>query len=101
MTNAIFERTRPIQYSGLSGRMYYVPAPRVQTQQLLPEQKDLVKEREIKQEQEELDEAYDRNRRMRLWQLQRASRRLYGDYNYHRTFSAEPPIGTTPETMPY
>jgi hypothetical protein len=97
MAHATFERVRPIQYSGLSGRMIYIPAMPARTEPLDFTQDYLEPHANIVQ----IDEAYERNRRMRLWQLQRAIKRRYGSYNYHNSSLVEPHIGITTDTKPF
>jgi hypothetical protein len=77
-TNTTYERVRPIQYSSLSGRMIYVPHPRVRAQQPSVVQENLSKRKavEVLEEEKRLAEAEDRNERMRKWQLQRSTRSM-------------------------
>ncbi len=89
----IMESKRPNLYSGLSGRMLYVP-------EVAPELKKKKKIDLSRAAATDMAIAQERNRRIRLWQLQRATRKRYGSYNYHRGTSEDKPIGTTKDTKP-
>lgn len=90
----IIASKKPNLYSNLSGRMLYMP-------EVPPQSKRSLKQVDLSDvATTDLAIAQERNRRIRLWQLQRATRRRYGSYNYHHDTSEDKLIGTTEDTKP-
>lgn len=89
----VFESTKPQGYSSTGTRMWYVPAV---PQRSVP----VAVQRDIYQSPEDVDLAYDTQRRVTDWQHQRSSRTQVGTTQPYRGSAAVNPIGTTPETMP-